>query len=116
MERIGIEDEIDLRPILKFLIGRLWLIALASIMSAAAGAALAYDYDFKPEYSTTRIYVSTSAQGASIAEAGDFLHHDVKVTNHNGVIYVVATQAMSTPTKIWLFEVDPIIKTARGLN
>ncbi len=93
MERIGIEDEIDLRPILKFLVGWLWLIALASILSAAAGAALAYDYDFKPEYSTTRVYVSESAQGASIAEAGDFLHHNVKVTNNNGVIYVVATQA-----------------------
>jgi len=93
MERIGIEDEVDLRPILKFLIGRLWLIALASILFAAAGAALAYDYDFEPEYSTTRVYVSTSEQGGSIAEAGDFLHHNVKVTNNNGVIYVVATQA-----------------------
>ena len=93
MERIGIEDEIDLRPILKFLVGRLWLIALASILSAAVGAAWAYDYGFKPEYSTTRVYVSTSEQGASIAEAGGFLHHNVKVTNNNGVIYVVATQA-----------------------
>ena len=93
MERIGIEDEVDLRPILKFLIGRLWLIALASILFVAAGAALAYDYDFEPEYSTTRVYVSTSEQGDSIAEAGDFLHHNVKVTNNNGVIYVVATQA-----------------------
>ena len=37
--------------------------------------------------------MSTSEQGGSIAEAGDFLHHNVKVTNNNGVIYVVATQA-----------------------
>ena len=48
MEQIGSEDELDLRPILKFLVGWLWLVALASILSAAAGAALAYDYDFNP--------------------------------------------------------------------
>lgn len=93
MERIGREDEIDLRPILKFLVGWLWLIALVSILFAAAAAALAFDYDFEPQYSTTRVYVSTSEQGDSIAEAGDFLHRNVKVTNNNGVIYVVATQA-----------------------